>query len=194
MELRNLGYSEDNQCLLHDYMHYLIIDMLIAAEIPYLTEDDMKHHPLNTLLDGMTPDLIIKSGGPDSLRPKTLILDIFVGKSQNAIIEKKAKYSTMKMFFDFTLLTLANYNTELLKLFSQSDVAYFHHQFVLLQAEYSYWHACLKFKKILFNFNDIENSTIRSLPEATGEFSVAMAEFKSCLMIKAEHIMNRDGL
>lgn len=33
--LRTLGYSEDNQRMLHDYMHYLLVDLLTAAGVPF---------------------------------------------------------------------------------------------------------------------------------------------------------------
>mmetsp|Transcript_1984 Transcript_1984/g.2739 ORF Transcript_1984/g.2739 Transcript_1984/m.2739 type:complete len:275 (+) Transcript_1984:77-901(+) len=117
--LRALGYSEDNQRMLHDYMHYLLMDMLTAVNVPFLTEEDMKESALSKLLDGKTPDLIIKSAGPDSVRPKPLIMDIFVGKGEKAMAEKKTKYSTMKVTFDFTALTVGNYNVELQKVWTK---------------------------------------------------------------------------
>lgn len=190
--LRILGYSEDNQRMLHDYMHFLLMDLLTAAAVPFLSEEDMKEDTLSNLFDKKTPDLIVKSAGPNTSRPKPLIIDVFVGKSEKAMSDKKAKYSTMKVTFDFTALTVSNYNTELLKVLNQTDVAYFHHQFVLFQAEYSYWHACLKFKKILFN--DVENSTIRLTFDVSDEFVVSTVEFKNKLQIKAAQLADNDDL
>ena len=185
--LRALGYREDNQRMLHDYMQYLLMDMLTAANIPFLTEEDMREPALNNLLDGKMPDLIIKSAGPESVRPKPLMMDVFVGKSEKAMNEKKSKYSTMKVTFDFTALTIGNYNVVLGKLFDQTDVDYFHRQFVLFQAEYSYWHACLKFKKIIFN-DIVENCKIRTLPEPLPDFARCKEAFKMVLAIKAAQL------
>lgn len=147
---------------------------------------------MRNLLDGKTPDLIIKSAGPGTTRPKPLIMDVFVGKSEEAMAEKKSKYTTMKVTFDFTALTVGNYNVELQKVFDQADVDYFHRQFVLFQAEYSYWHACLKFKKILFN--DTENCKIRTLPEPSSQFAISTETFKRLLIAKAEQLTNIEDL
>ena len=194
--LRTLGYSEDNQRMIHDYMHYLLMDMLTAMDIPFITEEDMKLLPaLRNLLDGKTPGLIIKSAGPGTTRPKPLIMDVFVGKSEKAMAEKRSKYATMKVTFDFTALSLGNYNVELQKVFDdQADVDYFHRQLVLFQAEYSYWHACLKFKKILLSDTENENCKIRTLPEPSSQFAIETETFKRLLIAKAEQLTNIEDL
>jgi hypothetical protein len=190
--LKNLGYDDtDKKRMLHDYMYYLLADMLTAENVPFITERDMIAEPiLLNLFDGKTPDLIIKSGGPN--RPKPLIVDVYVGQSEKTVSEKKAKYSTMKVVFDFTSLTLLNYNTELLKVLEQSDVDYFHRQFVLFQAEYSYWHACLKFQHILFN--DKVNAPIRDFPAPSPEYYFTRDQFKTKLGEKAASLVNNDDL
>jgi len=166
--------------------------MLTDVSIPFLTEEDMKKPDLCNLFDGKTPDLIIMSAGPGSARPKPLIMDVFVGKGEKAMAEKKSKYSTMKVTFDFTALTVGNYNVELRKLLNEADVDYFHRQFVLFQAEYSYWHTCLKLKKILFN--DIENCKIRTLSKPSPHFAASTATFKRLLTAKANQLTNTEGL
>lgn len=123
----------------------MVVDLLTADQVPFITEEDMKESNLMDLLNRKTPDLIIKSAGPGTSRPKPLILDVFVGKSEKDMQEKKSKYATIKVTFDFIALTTGNYNSELVKVLTQAGVDYFHKQLVLFQAEYSYWHACLKF-------------------------------------------------
>ena len=95
-------------------MHYLLVDMLAASDIPFITEKEMivEESALLTLFEGKTPDLIIKSGGAN--RPKPLIVDLQVGQTEEAMFEKKAIYATMEVIFDFTSLTLYNYKAHLL--------------------------------------------------------------------------------
>jgi hypothetical protein len=102
------------------------------------------------------------------------------------------KYSTIKVTFDFTALTVGNYNVELQKVLDQADVDYFHRQFVLFQAEYIYWHACLKFKKSFLNYT--ENCKIRTLPEPSPQFATSTETFKRLLLAKAEQLTDTEGL
>eukprot|EP01035_Chromulina_nebulosa_P024288 gene24288-31592_t len=207
--LTKLGYDDlDKNRMLHDYMHYLLIDMLAAADIPFITETEMiaEESALVTLFEGKTPDLIIKSGGGANNRPKPLIVDIRVGQTEEEAIiimsEKKAIiYATMEVIFDFTSLTLINYNTQLLRRVffeRQPDVDYFHRQFVLFQAEYFYWHGCLKSQhhhNILSNDynnnnNNRSNASIREFPTPTPAFNFSRNQFKTKLSEKAASLMN----
>jgi len=190
--LRRQGYADDNERMVHDYMHFMIEDLLTAEGTPFITEMDIAADPvLINLLNGKTPDLIVKSD-PDRNRQKPLIVDVFVGKSDRDRDEKKAKYKTMKVTFDCGLITRENYNAELLAILSRDHVDYFHKQFHIFQAEYGYWRACLKFKKILFN--DIENSPIIKLPEKPVSFETDRAKFARRLKIKAASLMDNEGI
>eukprot|EP01038_Epipyxis_sp_PR26KG_P004403 gene4403-6227_t len=149
-------YKPDEKEMLHDYMHFLLADLLTAVKVPFITEEDMmRESDLMDLLNGKTPDLIIKSAGKDSRRPKPLIMDVCVGISDKAMAEKKAIYSTMK-------------------------------------AEYSYWHACIKFQHIIFN--EQNNYEIQKLNSPTPEFNIDRENFKMKLVEKARELINRDGL
>lgn len=106
--------------------------------------------------------------------------------------EKKAIYSIMKVTFDFTALTISYYNKELLRVLEQPGVDYLHYQFVLFQAEYSYWHACIKFQQIIFN--DQNNYEIRQLNSPTPKFNMDRENFKVKLTEKARELTNGDDL
>ena len=180
--LRKLGYGEDNQRMTHDYLHYLLVDLLTSENIPYVTETDISNMPeVRALLNNKTPDLILKSNG--STRPKPLIVDVFVGKSEKEMSEKKSKYSSMGVAFDFAGLTLGNYNAELNKILPKPKIDYFHKQVIIFTAEYAYWMACLKLKKILFNERD--NVPILPLQEPCASFIEAVEAFKVGLESKA---------
>jgi hypothetical protein len=173
----------------HDYLYYLLVDLLVAEGVPFVTETDIAMMPdLKDLLNGKTPDLILKSNG--TTRKKPLILDVFVGRSEKEMVEKRSKYGSMKISFDFSGITIGNYNAELNKVLSKTHVNYFHKQVLIFSAEYAYWMACLKFKKILFSEQDY--APIEKLPVASPDFARAVAEFKVGLSAKAAAMANND--
>lgn len=175
----------------HDYLHYLLIDLLVAEGIPFVTENDINEMPdVKALLNGKTPDLILKSNG--TTRPKPLIMDVFVGKGEKEISEKKSKYSSMSVAFDFSGLTIGNYNAELNRVLSKRNIDYFHKQVIVFSAEYSYWMACLKLKKILFNERD--NAPVVAFPAPTTDFTAAVQDFKGGLERKAAALVSNDSV
>lgn len=153
--LKKLNYHSDNRAMVHDYLHFLICDMLDAANVPYITEQDIKKAPaLTLLLNNKTPDLIVEPKRPHL----PLAIDVFAGDRVETVDSKKEKYKSLGMFMAFDVVTFANLRP-LSNVLSQEDLHYIQDQVAIFMAEYQYWHACLKLKKILFN--DIENVPIR---------------------------------
>src|SRR5438309_11979853 len=79
--LKEMGYGEDNDTMVHDYLYFMLIDLLTLEEVPFITEQDVRNTPeLFNLLGGKIPDLIIKNdiNRRGEYRDKTLILDVFV--------------------------------------------------------------------------------------------------------------------
>lgn len=63
MLLKAMGYEDDNDKMLHDYILYMIKDKLIQRCIPFLDENDIKKNrgeQLIKCLGGDMPDLYVK--------------------------------------------------------------------------------------------------------------------------------------
>ena len=153
--LKKLNYHSDNKSMVHDYLHFLICDMLDAAGVPFITVEDLKVAPaLAVLLDRKTPDLIVEPAKPKL----PMAIDIFVGNRTESVEDKKEKYKGIGLFMAFDVVTIANFRP-LASVLCPNDLKYIQDQVAIFMAEYQYWHACLKLKKILFN--DIDNIPIR---------------------------------
>jgi len=87
-KLKALGYMESNNTMSHDYLHFMLVDMLAHNKELFLTEKEIKQIDIiKQLLGGNTPDFVIKKKQP---RKKTLIIDIYVGDKDPS--EIKAQY------------------------------------------------------------------------------------------------------
>lgn len=189
--LKELGYIDDNEKIVHDYLHYMIMDLLQSEDIAFITENEINEsNELLKLFEGLTPDLIIKSDESKG-RMKPMILDVYIGKNEEKVMKKKAKYRQMGISFDVEGITLANYSSVLKKLVPQQKVNYLYNQVQIFLTEHQYWRACLKLKKILFN--DIANIEIISFdfPE---KFEMNKLDFKSALINRASVLLDNDGL
>ena len=101
--LKEKGYLEDNDRMVHDYLHYMVSDLLASEGIPHIIKDDIQAEPyLTSLFSDLTPDLIVKSAPP---RRRTTIVDIYIGRDQAAADKKKSKYKGMAISFDFIAVT-----------------------------------------------------------------------------------------
>jgi hypothetical protein len=194
--LKNMGYGEDNDMMIHDYVHFMIVDLLEEAGIPFITEDVIRSKPsLSILFDNLTPDLILKSDleSENPLRCKPLILDVYIGKTEKALNEKKAKYNKLGSTFDFEIIRISNLASSLVnKALSQERVDYLYNQLQVFLTEYAYWKACLKLKKILRN--DIENIPIKDFKAADEAFLVKKLAFEAKLEEKAKSLKDFSGI
>lgn len=164
--LEALGYLEDNDTMIHDYLHYTIIDLLVEERIPFLTEDDLrKSSSLATLFQNMTPDLVIKSN-PSKGRLKPMILDVYVGNNEKQINDKKSKYKSLQAIFEFSIATRHNFRSILQGILTTDHINYLASQYQIFITEYTYWRACIKLQMILVN--DVENIPIRELSVSKG--------------------------
>jgi hypothetical protein len=151
---RRLGYLENNAAMVHDYIHYMLKDMLAMHQIPFVDEKGMSAQPVLREFFGVTPDLLIKG---------KRILEIYAGdNATEALAEKSGKYKGIRgMGFTFTLITPATLGKlKSLELFPDSEVDYLESQFRVFQCEYQYWYSCIRLQKILFN--DRQNVAPRS--------------------------------
>lgn len=177
-KLSALGYASDNLRMVHDYAHYLLCDLLTENNIPFITEIEISKSPaLLQLLGNKTPDLIVKSDPP--ARPHPIILDVFVGTSELTKQEKRRKYGTFEVLLKFDVITLTNLSEPLTTILPPEDIKYFEDQVRIFLTEYTYWHACLKLKKILFN--DVANVPIRPTTVPSAAFEEKKALFKENL-------------
>ena len=153
--------STDNNQMLHDYLHYLLIDILIKNDIPFIKESELKAGTEFYKYLKCTPDLIIKGKG---------LLDVYVGYEDVQFkIDKYNKFSSI--FKNIIILTPININ-EKCKLIgiSEDDIKYINENYQIFKTELNYWMSCLKINKILKN--DVENVTLLNFNFSNAENSI----------------------
>jgi len=138
--LKKLGYSEDNNKMLHDYIHYMIKDLFIIKNVEFIEEDFIRTNKILFDYFKCTPDLIIKG---------RTIIDIYVGDKDIESI--KSKYRKFSSIFDFKIITPTNMTKELKNFFNDEEISYLYQNYYIFKCEYQYWQSCLKLKKILKN-------------------------------------------
>jgi hypothetical protein len=185
--LKEMGYvsNNDNDAMIHDYLHYMLMDLLADVGRPFIEEKELpKIVSLHPLFGSHTPDLIVKSGGTLS---KPTIIDIYAGRMDREIEKKKAKYREMTMLFDFRVITPNNFTKELKDILPEASILYLFRQFQLFLTKYHYWRACIKFQKLLKN--DIQNQAIMPLrtPE---DFSDSQTKFLQGLQRKVVAVLD----
>jgi len=103
--LKSLGYMEDNQTMVHDYLNFMLVDILMKNKYIFITEKDLsKNDVLKKLLNDSTPDFVIKKSDRNK---KTLIIDIYTGNKDTSSI--KSKYRKLEYFSDFKFVTQHNF-------------------------------------------------------------------------------------
>ena len=149
--LKRLGYMEDNNRMMHDYLHFLLKDLFDHNGETYITESDIRRSPqlAHGLLNGTIPDFILKK---NKGRTKTLIVDIDVCLSPTS--EIKSKYMSFGFFADVIIITPLGFCSQLRDVLPAEDIDYLYKNYQVFLIEYYYWKACMKLQKILFNDRD----------------------------------------
>ena len=179
--LKNLGYGDDNQTMLHDYLHYMLEDMLMEKNIPFVTEEKIKseYKSIQSFLGGNTPDLIVEG---------KYIIDVYTGTGEPGSV--KGKYRDYQCIFKVLVVTPHNFTSELAraeKLFTTSDISYLNNTFHIFRSEYQYWMSCLKLKKILRN--DVQNIKMKQFKQHE-EFPLAQQGFADRLQAYLDTVKN----
>ncbi|KAL9649754.1 hypothetical protein ABK040_009569 [Willaertia magna] len=186
-KLKKLGYNEDNNKMVHDYLQNMIADTLLKNGETFITENDIRQmNTISALLNNTTPDFIIKSVD----KRKTLIIDVYTGEKD--VIGLKSKYGKLEFFADFKIITQHNFQTELKIIFSDSDIDYIFKNYQVFLTEYHYWKACMKFKKILFNDKENLKLVKYELKEEINELNKQM--FKQNLESYASNVLSKNGI
>lgn len=160
---RELGYMEDNDMMIHDYLHFMLMDILDKNGEVYLTEKDIRGTPqLHEFFDHLTPDFVIRRGGALS---RTLIVEIYTGITK--LNEKRSKYKKFEYFADVCVVTQHDFHQHLGCLLSQHDIDYLYKHYQLFLTEYYYWKACIKLQKVILN--ESVNVPIEDFPDRTVE-------------------------
>lgn len=169
--LSELGYMEDNHRMIHDYLHFMIMDLLDKNKEVYITEEQVRTLPcLLSLMNGMTPDFVVRRGNG---RPKTMVVDIYVGDRPSS--EVKNKYKTLGFFADVCVVTPHDFPRQLKSLLNAKDIDYLYQHFQVFLVEYHYWRASIKLRKVLMN--DVINVPIQQLPERDNATNVEIERY-----------------
>lgn len=171
---KDLGYLEDNAAMVHDYIHFMVEDILVSRKIPFMAETDIRNSVISTYF-GVTPDIIMKG---------KKVIDFYSGSSVRTIDEKNSKYEEFKgLGFVFFVITPDKIG-ELEKTgLSTQDVLYLQQNYRIFLCEYQHWFSCMKLGRILFN--DKHNFDVKSLEipqEARTEFELLRQEWCKKMM------------
>ena len=180
---------EDNDSMIHDYIHFMIADLLREKGEVFLMENHLRESrpELKKLLNATTPDFIIESANG---REKTLILDVYIGNKD--LNEIKSKYKKLNFFADFLVIKI-NFASKLKDLIESTRLDYLNKNFQLFLTEYQYWKACMKLKKVIFN--DVETVTLIDFKYPDdGKNEAHRVQFFNKLTNYAESVAARDGI
>jgi len=132
--LKRLGYMENNR-MMHDYLHFLLKDLLDHNGETYITESDIRRSPqlAHGLLNGTIPDFILKK---NKGRTKTLIVDIDVCLSPTS--EIKSKYMSFGFFADVIIITPLGFCSQLRDVLPAEDIDYLYKNYKVFLIEYYY--------------------------------------------------------
>jgi hypothetical protein len=186
--LKRLGYMEDNDRMIHDYLHYMLQNLLDVNGEVYITEDVIRGNAaVRQLLGGTTPDFVLKKNGT---RAKTTIVDIYVGKQP--VSDIKGKYKALTFFADFCVVTQHDFSRQLRAVLPERDIDYLYKNFQVFLTEYHYWRACLELQRV--SFNDAENVALRALPDLAPELDVERAQFLANLAAYGQSVAAQEDI
>jgi hypothetical protein len=185
--LRGKGYLGKNDRMMHDYIHFMILDLLAFEGTSFITEDDIRgEEDLVKLFSDLTPDLIVKS----SSDRRTTIIDIYT--SYDEMDKKKSKYRSMGVAFDFIMVTDFGISSELKGILSESSIQYLASNLNVFKVEYRYWKACAELQRVL------QYEVVDSLPLMALDCHDAVYEqnvkFRQAFLRKAQMILYDEGL
>lgn len=102
-----MNYSLQNDQMLHDYLHYIIVDILKLENIPFISENEIREDELLLkLFKDFAPDLIIKPS-----KKKPIIIDIYNGVNLEKKQRKINHYMSLGTFFDNEKITNVTINS-----------------------------------------------------------------------------------
>ena len=180
-------YLDNNHKMVHDYLHYMIMDLLDHEQVSYISKNEIKEYPpILELFNGLTPDLIVQS----SMDRKTSIIDIYSDSAESTVLsQKKSKYKSLSFQFDFRVVTSINFIKQLSGILSQKSIAYLSDHFASFYTEYIYWRACVKIRSIIRN--DVVNKPIIDINVSSIEKRFS---FISALTDRAGVLLNSSGI
>ena len=183
--LKDLGYVHaNNNMMIHDYLHFMLIYLLKKNGEVFITERDLKQlEDVRKLLNNTNPDFVIRSRG----ERRTTIVDIYVGAKD--ITDLKSKYKKLEFFADFKIITKDNFSEQLQHILPAVDLAYLHRNLQIFLVKHKYWCSCMKMQKHLFN----ENTNLQ-VPEFEILKNDMFEEYKGKLTTYAQNVLNQEGI
>jgi hypothetical protein len=170
--------------MIHDHMHFMLMDLFRKNGEVFVTENDIKGlEAVSKLLNNTTPDFVIKRNG----ERKTTIVDVYVGSKD--LNEIKSKYKKLAFFADFKIVTKDNFAEQLQHILPKQDLAYLQKHLEIFLVEHQYWSSCTRMQKILFN--DIENTKIVEFDFPPTE---GFEQYKDNLTTYAQKVLQQDDI
>lgn len=145
--LTAMGYADENSFMLHDYIHYLLMDMLDEEGGIFLTEADIRNS--SSLLEEFnhtTPDLVIRTASTP------IIMDIYTGVSKEITRKKEHKYDIGDGYV--VLIASVDSMASILsknKLLPAKQIEHLMRNIALFRLEHRYWMLSLRSQQLIQN-------------------------------------------
>lgn len=171
----------DNLQMLHDYLHFLLIDVLTHRGIPFVEECEMSSEPFKSLLK-CTPDLLISG---------RILLEVYIGGEVSVIEQKKTKYATLSLAFNKRfIMTQGSISDVCVAIgLTEDDAKYVQANFNIFKCEYTYWTSCRKLGKILRN--EADNIPMRTL-DVPPDFDTKKYTYREKLLARLQSVAEGD--
>jgi hypothetical protein len=139
--LKRLGYMEDYNSMVHDYLHFMIAYLMQEKGEVFPTKINLRESSpqQKKLLNGTNHDFIFQRVNG---REKTLILDVYIGN-------KDLTLSKARLFRRISRHHSIQSCIEVRDLLLPTRLDYLTKNFQISLTEYLYWKACMKLQKVV---------------------------------------------
>ena len=140
-------YKKISNSCIHDYLHFIIEDMLDKKNIPYISKKDI-YNCIHRKIFQQIPDIVTINYETS----KYLILDIYDKLEKQSIVDKITKKMELQLFFDYEIIHQLNIGVlKKLLMFDDDDIKYIEDNYCAFRFEYHYWTICINIGKIVKN-------------------------------------------
>lgn len=149
-QVMNELYKKISESCIHDYLHFIIEDMLDEKNIPYISKKDI-YTSIHRKIFQQIPDIITINYETS----KYLMLDIYDKSEKQSMTDKITKKMELQLFFDYEIIHQLNIDSlKKLLLFSDDDIKYIKKNYCTFRFEYHYWTTCVNIGKIVKNVSE----------------------------------------
>lgn len=198
------GPGDDMQRIEHDYVCFILQDILCARGTPFITEQNLKDDA--AVMAGVvkvfngTPDFIIHGKKVAEKQP-FYVVDVYSGTKPDA--KKKYMSSLISKHIPHVQVLPITHNGLVIGLeqlaggiLSKKEIDYISNHYAVFQTEAQYWRSCLRMGTILFNdkknCEEVVFSPAAVLSEKLIQFNLKVREAAGLLLTLSESAEEED--